>query len=288
MKRRNLLLRLLPFCVGCLLGYFLYKRIGWWGFLIIFPWIGFMISVAGFIDYFTKKRELGRRIAILAISPVFLILIGIINRENLQLEETVFFIWAGVFSRVLIHYAIAKVLGPLLFRRAFCSWACWTAAILEWLPIKENRKIPQKYTYIRFLVLIISIVIPIAFIYTGYNYKYLHLNKASGQMSALYWFLIGNGFYYAFAIALAFIFKKKRAFCKIACPVSLIMKVPSLIGKIRRKPTGNDCIDCGKCNKVCPMDVDVVSYIKNGKHVNSTECILCSACIEACPVSAIK
>lgn len=89
------------------------------------------------------------------------------------------------------------------------------------------------------------------------------------------------------AIILAFIFKKKRAFCKIACPVSLVMKLQSRFALTRKKPSGNRCIECGKCNKVCPMNVDVMESIKIGEKVNSTECIGCNLCVKSCPVNAI-
>jgi len=93
--------------------------------------------------------------------------------------------------------------------------------------------------------------------------------------------------YYIVGIILAFVFKKRRAFCKIFCPVSLIMKLPTRLSLIKMRPTGNKCIKCGKCNEVCPMDIDVRKYIENGKKVLSTECIACRNCANICPVKAV-
>ena len=42
------------------------------------------------------------------------------------------------------------------------------------------------------------------------------------------------------------------------------------------------CIDCGKCEKVCKMDVDIR---KNSSHL---ECIRCHECTKACPTKAIS
>jgi Pyruvate/2-oxoacid:ferredoxin oxidoreductase delta subunit len=86
----------------------------------------------------------------------------------------------------------------------------------------------------------------------------------------------------------AFAFKKRRAFCRIACPVSLVMKAPAAFSMIRKKPSGNPCSGCGICNKECPMDVDVRGYIQNGLKVLSTECILCGKCSQVCPNHAIS
>lgn len=296
---RKIVRNCIPAIVGISLGILLRFAAGWWGFLIIFPWIGCSITTGCLIAMTRKGKEkdLGRRISILMICPVFLIFLGVMQRENLQLEETPFYIMlflsTGLFIRVLVHYAIAKIIGPLIFGRGFCGWACWTAAILEWLPIKENREIPKKYGYFRFLTFGLSLAIPFIFIALGYDWKYNHIYEGgdliqTGKPGALIWFLVGNGLYYAIAIILAFAFKKKRAFCKIACPVSLVMKPQTSVAMIQLRPTENNCTSCGSCNKNCPMDVDVRSYIARGEKIKSSECILCGMCRNICPTQAIK
>ena len=291
--------RFIPLFIGLLIGFSLYFSVGWWGFLIIFPWIGGWITIGSLIAIKRKgkAKDLGRRISILMISPVFLIFLGVMQRENLQIEETVFytllFISSGIFTRVLIHYAIAKIIGPFIWGRGFCGWACWTAAILEWLPIKENDVIPVKYTRIRYVVFVVSIVVPILFVLLGYDWYSNHIYEdgkifQTGKPGALIWFLAGNGIYYLVAIGLAFKFKKKRAFCKIACPVSLVMKAQTSIALVKKRPNGNKCISCKACNVHCPMDVDVMSYISAGKKISSSECVLCGKCSHVCPQKAIR
>ena len=200
----------------------------------------------------------------------------------------------GIFTRVLIHYTIAKIFGPLIWGRGFCGWACYTAALLEWLPIKENKPIPKKYTYIRIPVLIISLLVPFILIQLGYDYYTRHIYSAADgsfietqKLDQFIWFLVGYISYYIIGIILAFVFKKKRAFCKIFCPVSLVMKLSTRLSLIKIKPKGNKCIECGKCNSACPMDIDVREYIKNGQKVLSTECIFCRNCTHVCPVKAV-
>ena len=51
---------------------------------------------------------------------------------------------------------------------------------------------------------------------------------------------------------------------------------------IRMKVDEHKCVSCGKCAKVCKMDVDVT------KTPNSTECIRCGKCISACPTDAVS
>jgi ferredoxin-type protein NapH len=285
----------LAFLIGILIAFLLYFFFHWWGFLLIFTWIGGWITAGNIISLNKKgiKKDIGRKISILMISPVFLIFLGLMQRENLQLEETIFYIAAGWFTRVLIHFTIAKIFGPFIWGRGFCGWACWTAAVLEWLPISDNKTIPVKYTKFRYVVFLISILVPVIFIYSGYDY-YNHQLKENGNLigeSAKYhqllWFIFGNGIYYASAIPLAFIFRKKRAFCKIACPVSLVMKIQTVFSIIKRRPTEKKCIECEICNRNCPMDINVMNYIIKSKKISSTECILCGMCVNVCPVSAI-
>lgn len=287
----------IPLIIGMVLSLVLGTTI-WNIFYFVFLFIGGSITFGILIERYTKKKDFGRRVAILMMMPIFILFFGVMQRENMQIEETVvygaYFFTTGIFTRVLIHYAIAKIVGPFIFGRGFCGWACWTAAVLEWLPIKENRCIPKKLTYIRVPVLIISIAIPFFIISAGYDYMGKHINDdglnrltQSAKWEQFLWFLVGNIIYYLVAIVLAFVFKKKRAFCKITCPVSLVMKLQSKVALTRKKPSGKKCIECGKCNKVCPMDVDVMSDIKIGKKVKSTECIGCNLCVKSCPVNAI-
>jgi len=287
---------IVPFLIGTILSVSMGLTI-WVGFFFVFIPIGLSVSIGFFLSIRYKNPDLGRKISLSIISLVFLVFLGIMQRENMQIEETViylaYFISTGIFTRVLIHYAIAKVFGPLIWGRGYCGWACYTAALLEWLPIKENKPIPKKYTYIRIPVLIVSILIPFILIQTGYDYMTRHIDSSitsfieSKKFDQFIWFLTGYILYYIVGIILAFVFRKKRAFCKIFCPVSLIMKLPTRISLIKMRPTGNKCIKCGKCNEVCPMDIDVRKYIENGKKVSSTECIACRNCANICPVKAV-
>jgi len=277
---------MLPFSIGVIVAAVVHSIIHWWGFLVIFPWVGFSISVGSYLikTLPQEKKLLGRRIAMLMIMPLLLLFIPIVNNENLQLEGIILNILAGYFTKSFVHLAIAKLFGPLIWGRAFCGWACWTAAILEWLPIKEKGEVPSNLKRLRYLFFLLTVLLPILLIFfTNYDIRKDYLHK-----SELSWMILGNGLYYVVAIALAYWFKAKRSVCKIACPVSVVMEVPTRFRMLCRKPSGATCIQCNLCNKACPMDVDVMSCINAGKPVRSTECIHCNDCKISCPVGAIK
>lgn len=277
---------LLPFTIGLVIATTLYLTIGWWGFWVIFPWIGFSISTGHLIRAVTtgKKRLLGRKVAILMILPCLLIFVPVVNNENFQLEGVVLIVLVGFFSKGFIHYAVAKIFGPLIWGRGFCGWACWTGAILDWLPIKKPKKeVSTALRHLRFISLLISIIIPIYLVFVlNYNVRADYIYKKE-----MIWMFAGNAIYYLLAIPLAFIYSDKRFFCKYLCPVSLIMIPTSKLSLIKVKAKQGDCIECGACNKICSMDINVMNYAKHKKTINHSECILCTDCSVVCPMKAI-
>lgn len=281
---------LLPFIIGLTVGATLYFTVGWWGFWVVFPWIGFSISLGIFLmaKLPRQQKPLGRRIAILMVLPALLLFVPIANNENFQLEGIVLLLLIGYYSKGVIHYAVAKVFGPLIWGRGFCGWACWTAAVLDWLPIKKEGRIPPKLKNIRYVSFALSVLLPVVLVlFLNYDVEndYLHETEMT-------WMLVGNAIYYLIAIPMAFIYKDRRAFCKIACPVPVVMQAPTAVSLITITPTSSQapesaCVECGQCNRHCPMDVDVMSFISQRKKVRSTECTLCMECKLACPTGAI-
>ena len=72
-----------------------------------------------------------------------------------------------------------------------------------------------------------------------------------------------------------------RFFCKLACPLGAIYGLLNKVSFYRLTVDESACIHCGKCARVCRMDVDPV------KHPQSAECIRCGDCAAACPTGAI-
>lgn len=73
-----------------------------------------------------------------------------------------------------------------------------------------------------------------------------------------------------------------RGYCYY-CPLGTTL---SLIGKAAdQKITTNNtkCIQCNKCNKACPMTIDVKGCAQNGNEVKNIRCVGCGHCVDACP-----
>ena len=99
-------------------------------------------------------------------------------------------------------------------------------------------------------------------------------------------FIIGNVLYYAVGIILAVVLKDNRAFCKYICPITVFLKPMSYFARLRVECDTEKCVSCGKCKRVCPMEVDVTDNSR--KRENGTECILCMECVKNCPRGALK
>lgn len=243
-------------------------------YLLNFSYIGISLSLGIFL--LGRKYPYARRIVQLLVGLYMLVYLGFINRENMQIEGFWYYLFTGVFEAATIHYAVAKIFGPLFFGRGFCGYACWTAMVLDFLPYK-TRALPRKNIgWIRYLTFALSFL----FVST------LFLLKVGNLERIMFWaFLIGNLAYYLVGIALAFLFKDNRAFCKYICPVTVFLKPMSYFSLVRIRCDENKCISCGKCKKVCPMDVEMTDNSRKRK--NGTDCILCMECVKVCPKGAL-
>lgn len=243
-------------------------------YLYNFTYIGTCLAIGVYL--YAHKVKYARNLVQFAVGSYMLIYLGIICRENMQIEGFWYYLFLGVFEAAVIHYFVAKIFGPLFFGRGWCGYACWTAMVLDLLPYKVPRSPRKKLGFIRYLVFIFS------FIFVSS----LFIFKVNNIENIMFWsFIIGNVLYYTIGIALAFIFKDNRAFCKYICPVSIFLKPASYFSVLRVKCDTEKCISCGKCKRVCPMNVDVPNNCRKRK--NGTECILFTKCIDECPKKAL-
>ena len=213
-------------------------------YLFNFSYIGLSISLGLFL--FINKYKYARRIVQLLVGLYMLVYLGLICRENMQIEGFWYYLFTGVFEAATIHYAVAKIFGPL------------------------------KIGWIRYITFALSLIFVSA----------LFLARVGNIERIMFWaFIIGNIAYYGIGIALAFALKDNRAFCKYICPITVFLKPMSYFSLIRIKCDKDKCVGCGKCKRVCPMDVDVTDNSRSRK--NGTECILCMECVRNCPKEAL-
>ncbi len=239
-----------------------------------FSYIGTCLAIG--IVFYIRKTKYARNLIQLAVGLYMLVYLGVLSNENMQIEGFWYYLFLGVFEAAVIHYAVAKIFGPVLFGRGWCGYACWTAMVLDLLPYKTAQQPRKRIGYIRYITFMTSFL----FIVT------LLLLQVADISRIMFWsFIIGNTLYYGIGIVLAFAIKDNRAFCKYICPITVFLKPASFFSLLRVKIDKEKCISCERCKKACPMDVDMT--VNSRKRTNATECILCLNCIDVCPKEAL-
>ncbi len=244
-------------------------------YLFNFSYIGTCLALG--ITLYGRKVKYARNMVQLAVGLYMLVYLGILSRENMQIEGFWYYLFLGVFEAAVIHYTVAKIFGPLVFGRGWCGYACWTAMLLDLLPYKIPQQPRKKLGFIRYILFSASLL----FVGGLFLLRVPNLEEIMFRS-----FLFGNLLYYAAGIALAFAFQDNRAFCKYICPIAVFLKPASYFSLLRVKNDLTKCISCGACKRVCPMNVDVPDNSRS--RLNGTECILCLSCVEVCPKKSLS
>lgn len=162
----------------------------------------------------------------------------------------------------------------LLGNRYFCGNICPRGAFLDVFVSKmSTRNSTAQFLHNPKLKLIVLIAVFSVFLFNLYKISdYLSLTALFWKM-CLITTLIG--------IVLAF-FVNERAWCAI-CPMGTLEGY--LIRKNKALYVSDACINCGKCDKVCPAKIEPSSF--KGGHIMHKNCLYCGRCKNVCPNKAI-
>lgn len=202
------------------------------------------------------------------------------------------------FSYYITGFLI--LLGVLL-GRFICGFLCpfgWLQELLHKIP---GKKLPTKklkpLTYLKYAILLLAVVLLPAVVVNdlgmGDPFFCKYICPQGVLEGAIPLAAVNEGI----RSALGPLFNRKliilivvvvlsvlfyRPFCKWICPLGAFYALMNKVSLLGIKVDEHKCVSCGKCARVCKMDVDVT------KTPNHTECIRCGKCITACPTDAIK
>lgn len=202
------------------------------------------------------------------------------------------------FSYYITGFLI--LLGVLL-GRFICGFLCpfgWLQELLHKIPGKKlSTKKLKPLTYLKYAILLLAVVLLPAIVVNdlgmGDPFFCKYICPQGVLEGAIPLAAVNEGI----RSALGPLFNRKliilivvvvlsvlfyRPFCKWICPLGAFYALMNKVSLLGIKVDEHKCVSCGKCARVCKMDVDVT------KTPNHTECIRCGKCITSCPTDAIK
>jgi NAD-dependent dihydropyrimidine dehydrogenase PreA subunit len=197
--------------------------------------------------------------------------------------------WDGIHPAGLA-ILIAALAIALILRKGFCGWICpvgFLSNLTERLgkPIRFFDNAPPwldypllslKYILLGFFCWAILWSMDIraieAFLYSPYNLvadaKMLlfFLDPSLTVISVL-------GFLFLISLFI------RNFWCRYLCPYGALLGLLAVFSPVRINRSASRCIDCKKCDKVCPASIKV----SRSTVVRHAECIGCVECVPACP-----
>ena len=200
----------------------------------------------------------------------------------------------NTFSEAGAKFDIGTLVG-----RAVCGWLCpfgFFQDLLNKIPSKKFRGFSW-LKYLKYVILLLFVVILPVFWIDDFDMgvptfcKYicpagtleggiplvLLQPTLRAQLGWLFTWKIGLLF---LLVVLSVFFK--RPFCRWFCPLGAFYGLFNKFSLLQIKLDSNKCINCGKCSRVCPMNLDVP------KEINTSDCIRCYDCKKDCPFKAIS
>jgi ferredoxin len=209
------------------------------------------------------------------------------------LETLLKYVAGGEFIKkiepgTLVLFGAVIALGVVL-SRFFCGWFCAFGALQAVFGWLGKRILGRRFTVPRRLDAVLrwaKYPILAAVIYFTWRAGELVIRPydplaAFGHLSAglsAVWAEFAVGFVLLVATLLLSMLYE-RAFCKYLCPLGAVNAILGRIPLFRIKRVAATCISCSKCDRVCPMNIDV----SHADAIDSPECISCMECVTACP-----
>lgn len=182
----------------------------------------------------------------------------------------------------------AVVLLTLVYGRAFCGQICPLGTLQEIFGQIGRKKISKRIVHsskqeriFRLLKYLILIVFVIGTWATGVLIirafdpwvAYAHVFS----LEEMFEFPVGLGILLISVIGALWL---DRFFCKYLCPFGAFLGLLSPVGIFGISRNKETCIDCKKCDHVCPMNIKVSTQ----QFIQDKECIMCNECVNVCPV----
>ncbi|MCK4840073.1 MAG: 4Fe-4S binding protein [Desulfobulbaceae bacterium] len=186
---------------------------------------------------------------------------------------------------------IAALLIGLLFRKGFCGWICpvgFTSNLVEKIGLKlktiwrapiwlDLPLMSLKYLLLSFFAFLILLKMDLQAIEAFNRTPY---NLVVDAKMLLFFIEPSNLTLWVMGVLVVASFFSRNFWCRYLCPYGALLGLLALFSPVRIRRDRDTCIDCHKCEKVCPGSI----LVAEKDSVNSPECLGCLECVSACPV----
>lgn len=205
-------------------------------------------------------------------------------------------VWYPKLGLLVIPIILALTVLAFFRGRQWCGNFCPHGSLYDFiaLPLSLNKKIPS--------ILKSKAVLALVFAWFGYNMtkKLLGTLPTLGTDS----FLDKLGFVFVTTYLMVLIvggflsiFISPRTWCQF-CPMGTLQMLSYKLGKLLGVSRVTDkkitiaakekCHNCGKCSRVCPMQLTPYQEFSDINQFDSEKCIKCSTCVVNCPAGILS
>ncbi|MBU0729068.1 MAG: 4Fe-4S binding protein [Proteobacteria bacterium] len=185
---------------------------------------------------------------------------------------------------------IAALAIGLFLRKGFCGWICpvgFTSNLAEWTARKLNIliRLPAWLDYpllsVKYLLLVFFLYIIIwkMPLYAIEQFSRTTYNMVADAKMLMFFLDPSILSLWVMGVLVVVSFFTRNFWCRYLCPYGGLLGILAMASPFQVKRQAANCIECDRCNKVCPGSIRVSGKEK----VLSPECIGCMECVAVCP-----
>jgi ferredoxin len=203
----------------------------------------------------------------------------------MSLQQVILFMLGNPVTFISMLWFVGLVFASYFFGKTWCGWLCHLGALQDvifrlsyrkWLTTAKSQRVIKYIQIGLLLVLVVQLVITRSNIFIKYDPFKVAYNLFSSNITGyilLILLLLSSVLIY-------------RPFCRICCPVGLLLGWVSKIPGAKGLVIGGGCSNCKSCVRSCKQQA--IHAVDGGIRINTEDCILCGECMYTCKKGLIS